>query len=129
MSAANEQITALLNAYSTDDGNGRFLLSNSTDDFKFIRPSGNPVDAQGYADMFASGDIVLTAVELKKLHKLDVYGDIAFCAFTQSASFTYKGTPNDDIYTVSALVKVVDGKWKFAWMQRSTGNADMSFWA
>ena len=60
--------------------------------------------------MFESGDIVVTAAELAKVHKLDVFGDAAFTAFTQTASFTYKGEPNDDVFTVSALLKKVEGR-------------------
>ena len=107
---------------------GTIFLTNATNDFKFIRPSGNPIDARGYANMFESGDIVVTASNLAKIHKIDVFGDTAFTAFTQMASFTYKGTPNKDVFTVSALLKKIDGSWRFSWMHRSTGEADLTSW-
>jgi len=129
MSSASDEITTLLTAYATTDREGTFLLTHTTDDFKFIRPSGNPVDATGYAGMFKSGDIVVTASALTKIHKLDVYGDVALAAFTQTASFTYKGAPNDDVCTVSALLRKIGDTWKIAWMQRSSGTADVSMWA
>jgi ketosteroid isomerase-like protein len=129
MSSASDEITALLTAYASTDREGTFFLTHTTDDFKFIRPSGNPVDATGYAGMFKSGDIVVSTSALTKIHKLDVYGDVAFVAFTQAASFTYKGAPNDDVCTVSALLKKTDDKWEIAWMQRSSGTTDLSTWA
>ena len=88
MSSAATQITHFPNAYATDDSNGAFWLTNSPEGFKCVRPSANPVDAKGHEAIFASSDVVATRCSLKKMHKLDVYGDVAFCAYTQSASFT-----------------------------------------
>ena len=129
MSSAENQITDLIHSSAQADGQGTFFLANGTDDFKFIRPSGNPVDAQQLADMFSSGDVVVTRSEMGQLYKLEIFGDVAFCAYSQSATFTYKGTPNEDNFVISGLLKLVDGRWKFAWLQRSTGDADRSLWS
>ncbi|MEE2999705.1 MAG: DUF3804 family protein [Pseudomonadota bacterium] len=129
MSTDKNEIMTLLEEYTTSNERGSLFLTCATNDFKFIRPSGNPIDSKGYANMFESGEIQITASALSKMHKLEVYGEIAFAAFTQTASFTYKGTTNNDVFTVSALLKKVNGNWIFAWMHRSTGEADISTWA
>lgn len=128
MPSDTDEINTLLSTYSDIHESGKIFLTTATDDFKFVRPSGNPVDAEEYARMFESGDVVVTASKLAKIHKIDVFGDTAFTAFTQMASFTYKGTPNDDVFTVSALLKKMDGSWKFAWMHRSSGESDLAAW-
>ena len=128
MTSESNDIKTLLADYATPSVNGNFFLTNSTDDFKYIRPSGNPISAKGFAEMFQSGDIVVTSSELTKIHKLDIFGDIAFSVFTQTAAFTYKNIVNDDVCTITALLKKVDGSWKFAWMHRSSGEADIATW-
>ena len=111
MSSDNDEIMALIENYSTNDHRGDFLLNNTTEDFKFIRPSGNPIDAVGYAAMFDSGDVQVTASALTKIHKLDIFDELAFAVFTQTSSFKYKGTPNDDMFTVSSLLNKANGIW------------------
>ena len=54
--------------------------------------------------------------------------DVAMCVFTLGAKFSYKGTPNDDLPTVTSIFKKIDGNWKIHWMQRSTGDSDLSLW-
>ncbi len=70
----------------------------------------------------------MQSIGLSKVHRLDVYGERAFAAFTQVATFTYKGEPNDDVFTVTALFEKIDGLWYFSWMQRSSGQADSAAW-
>ena len=125
----HQQISTLLAEYAEKGHTGTFFMEKATEDFQFIRPSGNPIDAAGFTAMFSSGDINVSKSAVAKIHKLDVYGDIAFSAFTQTVEFTYKGTPNDDVCTVSALLKKVSGDWKIAWMQRSGGDADLESWS
>ena len=50
-----------------------------------------------------------------------VSGDMAFACLTQYGKFTYKGTPNEDICVMTLIFKKVDGAWKLAWAQRSSG--------
>ena len=50
------------------------------------------------------------------------------CVFTLGAKFSYKGTPNDDLPTVTSIFKKINGIWKIHWMQRSTGDSDLSLW-
>ncbi len=123
------QILLLLEDFASKDRMGSFLINNTTPDFRFIRPSGNPIDAEGFAEMWSSGDLVLETSEITKIHKLDFFGeDAAMCVFTLGSKFIYKGTSNDDLPTVTSIFKKVEGEWKIAWMQRSSGQSDMSLW-
>ena len=53
---------------------------------------------------------------------------VAMCVFTLGAKFSYKGTHNDDLPTVTSIFKKIDGIWKIHWMQRSSGDSDLSLW-
>ena len=97
-----------------------FVEKHATDDWQFIRPSGNPLTKEEYGP-FLSGDVQVTAAALVEVHKIDVGSDMAMASITQSASFTYKGTPNDDVFVVSLVMKKVEGKWFVSWCHRSTG--------
>ena len=44
------------------------------------------------------------------------------CVFTLGAKFSFKGTPNDALPTVTSIFKKIDGIWKIHWIQRSTGD-------
>jgi len=127
--ADKDQIISILEEFASKDRMGSFLIDNTTSDFLFIRPSGNPIDAKGFAEMWSSGDLVLETAEITKVHKFDfLCDDVAMCVFTMGSKFTYKGTQNSDLPTVTSIFKRVDGCWKIAWMQRSTGQSDMSLW-
>ena len=105
-----------------------FFVDNATPDFLFIRPSGNPINAEGFEKMI-SGDVVQEKAEITKIHRLEFLSDnVSMCIFTLGSKFIYKGTPNDDLPTVTSIFKKVDNIWKIYWMQRSTGNSDLSLW-
>ena len=123
-----ETIIALLNDFANPKIMASFFVNNATSDFLFIRPSGNPIDAKGFQKMI-SGDVVQEKAEITKIHRFEFLSDnFAICIFTLRAKFTYKGTPNDDLPTVTSIFKKVNGVWKIYWMQRSTGNSDLSLW-
>jgi len=127
--SAKEQILSILEAFASTERMGSFFVDNATQDFLFIRPSGNPIDAKGFKEMWSSGDLVLESAEITKVHKFDFLGpDAAICVFTLGSKFTYKGTQNDDLPTITSIFKRIDEKWKVAWMQRSSGKSDMSLW-
>jgi len=44
------------------------------------------------------------------------------------SKFTYKGTQNDDLPTCTSIFNMIDEKLKGAWMQRSSGQSDMTLW-
>ena len=106
-----------------------FFMNNATPDFLFIRPSGNPISAKGFEEMMNSGDVVQEKAEITKIHRFEFLSDnVAMCIFTLGSKFRYKGTPNDDLPTVTSIFKKVGDVWKIHWMQRSTGDSNLSLW-
>ena len=96
--------------------------------FLFIRPNGIPIDAKELEQMI-TGDIIKEEAEITKIHRIEFLSEnIIMCIFTLGSKFTYKGTPNDDLPTVTSIFKKVDGIWKIHWMQRSSGDSDLSLW-
>ena len=74
---------------------------------------------------FFGGDVEITEKALIKIQKLDVGADMAYATASESAKFTYKGTPNDDpSFTVSTVWKKVGGAWKLAHGHRSTATGN-----
>ena len=123
-----ETILSLLNEFANPEKMASFFIKNGTSDFLFIRPSGNPINAVDFEKMI-SGDVVQEKAEITKIHRLEFLSDnVSLCIFTLGSKFTYKGTPNDDLPTVTSIFKKVDNVWKIHWMQRSTGNSDLSLW-
>ena len=124
-----EKITCLLYELATPQKMGSFFVNNATSDFLFIRPSGNPISAKGFEEMMSSGDVVQETAEITKIHKFEFLSkEVAMCVFTLGAKFSYKGTPNDDLPTVTSIFKKVEDIWKIHWLQRSSGDADLSLW-
>lgn len=79
--------------------------------------------------MWSSGDLELQSADITKLHKFELLGsNAAICVFTLGTKFTYKGTQNDDVSSVTSIFKKIEEKWKVAWMQRSSGQSDMTLW-
>jgi len=123
-----EKILSLLNKFANPEKMASFFVNNATSDFLFIRPSGNPINAEGFEKMI-SGDVVQEKAEITKIHRFEFLSDdVVMCIFTLGSKFTYKGIPNDDLPTVTSIFKKVDNSWKISWMQRSTGNSDLSLW-
>ena len=123
-----ELIFSLISEFANPEKMASFFVNNATPNFLFIRPSGNPIDAYGFEKMI-SGDVVQEKTEITKIHRLEFLSEnIVMCIFTLGSKFTYKGEPNDDLPTVTSIFKKVDNVWKIYWMQRSTGNSDLSLW-
>ena len=123
-----ETILSLLNEFANPEKMASFFVNNATSDFLFIRPSGNPISAEDFEKMI-SGDVVQEKAEITKIHRLEFLSDnVSLCIFTLASKFTYKGTPNDDLPTITSIFKKVNNVWKIYWMQRSTGNSDLSLW-
>ena len=124
-----EKIISLLDELASLEKMGSFFMKNATPDFLFIRPSGNPISAKGFEEMMNSGDIVQEKAEITKIHRFEFLSDnVAMCIFTLGSKFSYKGTPNDDLPTVTSIFKKVGDVWKIHWMQRSTGDSNLSLW-
>ena len=129
MLSDEENIIQLLGNFTANDY-GEFLLNNATEDFLFIRPSGNPIDASGFIEMRTSGDLSSDGyTDIKKIHKLEFLSDyIAMCVFTLRSSFIYKDIQNSDLATVTTIIKKINNQWKLSWMHRSSGDSDLSLW-
>ena len=124
-----EKIISLLGELASPEKMGSFFMNNATPDFLFIRPSGNPISAKGFEEMMNSGDVVQEKAEITKIHRFEFLSDnVAMCIFTLGSKFSYKGTPNDDLPTVTSIFKKVGDVWKIHWMQRSTGDSNLSLW-
>lgn len=91
------------------------------DDCVFIRPSGNPLNRQGWQEMMTAEDVTVEANELVSINKLQVVGDMAYVCYTSHGRFNYKGTSNDDVAVFTSVLKKVAGEWKVVMGQRSTG--------
>ena len=77
-----ETILSLLNEFANPDKMASFFVNNATSDFLFIRPSGNPINAEGFEKMI-SADVVQEKAEIKKIHRLDFLSDnFVMCIFT-----------------------------------------------
>ena len=123
-----ETILSLLNEFANPEKMASFFIKNATSDFLFIRPSGNPINAEGFEKMISS-DVVQEKAEITKIHRLEFLSDnVSLCVFTLVSKFSFKGTPNDDLPTVTSIFKKIDNVWKIHWMQRSTGSSDLSLW-
>ena len=122
--SSKEEILSILEAFASTERMGSFFLENATPDFLFIRPSGNPIDAKGFQEMWSSGDLVLQSAEVTKVHKFELLGsDAAMCVFSIGSKFTCRGTKNDDLPTETSIIKKkIDKKWKVTWMKRSSGS-------
>ena len=105
-----------------------FLIKNVTEDFLAIRPSGNPISAEGLVGMFNSKDLIAESSELVKTHKIEIFDEIAYAVFTLNEVFSYKSTLNQDLSTYTCIFKNENGIWKYSWMQRSQGTTDMKTW-
>ena len=124
-----EKIISLLDELATPEKMGSFFVKNATSGFLFIRPSGNPLNEQGFEQIMTAGDVVQEKAEITKIHRFEFLSEnIVMCIFTLGSKFSYKGKPNDDLPTVSSIFKKVDKIWKIPWMQRSTGDSDLSLW-
>ena len=91
------------------------------DECVFIRPSGNPLDKNGWQQMMTATDVTVESNELVSINKLQVVGDMAYVCYTSHGKFNYKGTPNDDVAVLTSVLKKVNGVWMVMMGQRSTG--------
>ena len=123
-----QTISTLLNEFANPKKMASFFVNNATLDFLFIRPNGNPLDAEGFKQII-SDDIIQEKAEITKIHRLEFSSaSIIMCIFTLGSKFTYKGTPNEDLPKVTSILKKVNNIWKIRWIQKSTGNSDLSLW-
>ncbi len=76
-----------------------------------------------------TSDIVQEKSEITKIHRFEFSSEtVVMCISTLCSKFSYKGTPNNDLPTITSIFKKVNNVWQIHWMQRSTGNSDLSLW-
>merc|ERR1711918_65537 len=85
--------------YSNATTNEDWGNSLMTDDCVFIRPSGNPLNKEGFKQMMSSEDIKMESQSVEKILEVREFegGKIAWVSFLNASKFTFKGTPNDDL--------------------------------
>ena len=67
-----------------------FRVENSIQDFLFIRPNSNPIDAKGFEQMI-TGDLVQEKAETAKIHRFEFLSEnLVMCIFELGLKFTYK---------------------------------------
>ena len=128
LSSDSQQLEALIQGFTDRAQNKTFLPDNATSDFLVIRPSGNPITAEGLAGMYDNADLVIELSELIKIHRLEANSDWGFAAFTLKEAFSYKGEQNNDLSTYTLIFKKIVSTWKISWMQRSQGTTDLLTW-
>ncbi len=89
----------------------------------FIRPTGNPLNKEGWTAMMNNSDVHVESNDLMSINKLEVSGDMAYVCYTTHGRFTYKGTPNDDVAVLTSVLQRIDGRWQVVFGQRSTGRS------
>ena len=120
-------IKDLINGYANSKDSS-FLITNVTEDFLAVRPSGNPISAEKLVGMFDSKDLEAESSELIRIHKIEIFGKVAYAVFTLNEIFSFKGNQNKDLSTYTCIFKHENGLWKYSWMQRSQGTTDMKTW-
>ena len=120
-------IEDLINGYANSKDSS-FLIPNVTEDFLAVRPSGNPISAEKLVGMFDSKDLVAESSELIKIHKIEIFDEVAYAVFTLNEIFNFKGNQNKDLSTYTCIFKNENDLWKYSWMQRSQGTTDMRTW-
>ena len=120
-------IEDLIDGYA-NSRDSSFLIPNVTEDFLAVRPSGNPISAKNLVGMFDSKDLEAESSELIRIHKIEIFSEIAYAVFTLNEIFSFKGNQNKDLSTYTCIFKNENDLWKYSWMQRSQGTTDMKTW-
>ena len=80
------------------------------------------MDKKIWSEMKKNKDIVQDGNEVLTYEKYETLGEnnCVVCIVVHSR-FTYKGTKNDDIAVITAVLGKVEGKWKHVHSHRSSG--------
>jgi len=127
-----DNVTALLHDFYDDltinkDSKSRecwnALYEKYHSSYKMVRPSGNPIDTQGFVDLFCCEEIVLHELKLVSVDDIQILagGLVAIVISTVDQSFTYKHERQEDRVTLTSVLEDVDGDIKIRHEHRSTG--------
>ena len=56
----------------------------------FVRPTGNPLDMDGWDKMMTNNDVTVESNNLLSINKLHVNGNMAYVCYTSHGRFRYK---------------------------------------
>ena len=100
-----------------------FMAKYYTPNCITIRPSGNPLSADGFAEMISSIDVKASLHELVDITDVKIFagGNAAVATSTTHTVVTYKGTPNDDIAVFTGVFEKGADGWKVIHGHRATG--------
>ena len=100
-----------------------FMAKYYTPNCITIRPSGNPLSADGFAEMISMDDVKASLHELVDITDVKIFagGNAAVATYTTHTVFTYKGTPNDDIAVFTGVFEKGADGWKVIHGHRATG--------
>ena len=92
-------------------------------DCAMIRPSGNPLDMDGFKGMLGSPDVIMSRDEVISVDDVKEIagGNAAVVVYTTRSTFTYQGNANDDCAKFSATLEKVGEAWMVAHLHRGTG--------
>ena len=76
--------------------------------------------------MFCSGDLALRDSELITLERLNFNRIVAIAILIMRGNFAYRGQDNSDTSITKAIPRNIEGGWKSALLQGSTGSEDIS---
>ena len=94
-----------------------------SEDCVFVRPTGNPLDVQGWNDMMENEDVTVESNKLVNINRLRISENMAFVCYTTHGKFNYKGTDNDDVAVFTSVLQKTDGRWQVIFGQRSSGRS------
>ncbi len=91
-------------------------------EYKFVRPSGNPIDRSGFAKL-VSIDAVVTSVKLVSIDSIFILKNqlSAVVTYTTDQMFIYKGTTNADRAIISCVLESIEGEIKVIHEHRTSG--------
>lgn len=99
-----------------------FLERYYSANYKFVRPSGNPLDRTGFATMLTV-DTIVSSVKLVSIDSIHIMENrrSAVIMYTTDQVFTYKGITNEDRAIISCVVEAFNGEIKVIHEHRTTG--------
>lgn len=99
-----------------------FLERYCSSNYKYVRPSGNPLDRTGFARML-SIDATVTSVKLVSIDSIDImeHRRAAVIMYTTDQVFIYKGITNEDRAIVSCVLESNNGEIKVVHEHRTSG--------
>lgn len=90
--------------------------------FQFVRPSGNPIDVDGFVRGCAS-DMRIKSIQMVSIDSITILSssNAAVVIYTCDHCFEYKGIPSEDRGVMTCVLELVQGEIKIIHEHRSSG--------